>query len=50
MAVARIVVLVLVLAGCVDGTPYAPCPNVVVYMSVSDSVLVTDSINHRPEC
>ena len=42
--------LLLALAGCVNGTPYEPCPNVVVYMSVSDTTLVTDSTDHTPEC
>ena len=44
----------LLLAGCVNGTPYgptAPCPNVIVYVSFADSVtLVTDSINYPLDC
>ena len=39
-----LVLACLALGGCVDGLPYDPCPTVTVYMSVSDSVLVADSI------
>lgn len=44
----------LLLAGCVHGTPYEPqvCPYATVYVQVDTAsrTLVTDSIVYRPEC
>lgn len=40
----------IVLGGCVGGTSYEPCPEVVVYLTFADSVLVTDSIDYAPTC
>lgn len=48
--------LLLPVLGCVAGLPFTPadeieeCPALVVYASVSDSMLVTDSIVYNPEC
>lgn len=43
--------ILLALAGCVDGLPYEPCPLVVVYLSVdSTATVVQDSIDYTPEC
>ena len=43
--------VLLLLVGCANGTPYEPCPTVIVYVSFADSAtLVTDSIDYTPEC
>lgn len=40
------------LAGCmVGGTPTAPCPQVIVYISTTpDTLVVADSVIYRPGC
>ena len=47
--------VLILLAGCVDGVPYSPtepCPVAVVYITLDKhhEVLVTDSIDYTPEC
>lgn len=48
---ALVLLLAFVLGGCVHGhAPTEPCPTVVVYWSIADTVLVADSIDYEPEC
>lgn len=45
-----VLVLMAALAGCIQGrAPTEPCPIAVIYISVVDSVLVTDSVRY-PDC
>lgn len=46
----RYLALLLALTACVNGTPYEPCPTVIVYVSFADTTMVTDSIDYTPEC
>lgn len=48
----RYLLLVWLMTGCVNGTPYEPCPTVIVYMTLDRNagVLATDSIDYMPEC
>lgn len=45
---------VLLLAGCVSGTPFdpnaEPCPIAIVYASVHHDYIATDSVDYTPEC